>query len=668
MRRHRRHPGLSTALATMALAACAAQRDVPGTKARSVATKQTSSPSALSAPVRRVEIAPVFGHTDVIQDMALSPSKRLLVTSSSDPTMKVWNVETGALLRTVDSKACRGRFVRVADEEIAVKRCDDGTLRKWDLRAGTETRVQQAHRGFFVAAVDRDGRRALTAAAGTDERDGNGRQELLLWDLERLERVRVVAEVPGHVARLAWSDDGRHALVSTYRAQDGTALVDLESGKTLRRFEPKSENAVELLGFDGASRRAIVGHAGGPTLVFDVATGRLEQRIERETPPFVVGPDGYLLSIQRGLSRRDAGHLSTAKEYGWRGHVFASAWAADRSAVVVASADGLRVLDTGSGSVLRELGTEAIAGWNAAIAPDGLTVATQRCRFADSLDDRSPAMVRSEIDIVSLRTGTVVKTLRSPRADELCGSSLMFSARGSLLLEGSVTLGLLRVWDVASGTIKSVAKMVDPFFTVAPFPDERTALVGMRNRVARIDLETLSVVARFDFGPTHALSSAVSPDGSLIAVESFEELRVWDTRTFAVVSKIALPKPQGGNGSSTKLAFSPDGELLAIGEVGCTMCSVRLHDARTGAFVRAWLVGRRDVTVVRFIDAGRLVSADWNGEVAIWDIQTGQQLARDTRASAQILDVRAVDGAEISASRDTAGRVLPLPDTGTRMP
>ncbi|HVJ91054.1 MAG TPA: hypothetical protein VM580_14725, partial [Labilithrix sp.] len=136
----------------LAIAACAFQHSVPG----KVATSPPTSQSAPRAPVRRLEIPPVDGHTVPISTIAVSPSKRLVVTGSSDHVMSVWSVATGSRLRTINiPKECGSvELLRVTDEEAALLKCDDATFRQLDLRSGAETRVEKEHRHAFKVVID----------------------------------------------------------------------------------------------------------------------------------------------------------------------------------------------------------------------------------------------------------------------------------------------------------------------------------------------------------------------------------------------------------------------------------------------------------------------------------------------------------------------------------
>lgn len=642
-------------LAVAVLAACAPRPSAPRDGIR-----PSSAASSPRLAVRRVEIPPVDGHTRPVGGIAVSPSGRLFVTVAADRTISVWNVATGARVRTLDvAKACAHGLLRATDEETALAACDDGTLRSWDLRTGLETRVEKAHPGAFTAVMDRAGRRALTAAIGMDERGADGRQRIFLWDLDRVERVGVVAEIPGHVAQIAWSNDGRYALVRTYRLEDGIALIDVESGKTLRRFEPKSENAVDGLAFDPSGRRAVISHAGGPTLVFDTATGRLEQRSERGLPPFVVGPGGQLLSMDRGLVHRDLQRLDVPTEVGWRGSLTASSWTPDRAHVAVAGPDALRLIDTSSGSVVARVDYDPIGDWQAAIAPDARTVALKRCGLASAPAKAYPINVASRIDIVSLETRAVVETLRLEN-DEPCGSRIAFSGDGSRLIEDHPlddAHGGARIWDVATGE-RTAIRVATASYELLPFPGDRTALLVADGLAARIDLEKLTEVARYARPPRFPICSAVSPDGELVMSASFDGVRVWDARTSTPLSTFVPVRSEEDvkQGVATAAAFSLDGKLLAVAEAR----SVHLYDPRSGSLVRRWPVPKQ-ATIVRFIDHGTLASADSDGAITLWDVRDGRALATDTRSRATISDLRAFDGVVISASRDTGVRLLTVP-------
>lgn len=167
-----------------------------------------------------------------------------------------------------------------------------------------------------------------------------------------------------------------------------------------------------------------------------------------------------------------------------------------------------------------------------------------------------------------------------PSSDKYLGEpdSLAFSPDGSLLV-GDYSGGATVVWEAATGRIK--AKL--------------TGDVG-----------------------------GFSPDGKLLAVDSYRSVQLWDTATSKVKRTLAAPAGRDADGyaiSFESLAFAPDGRVLAAGLSDGT---VRLWDVATGAVTATMtgLTGSADALV--FSPDGRLLAAQaGDGTVRLWDGGTG---------------------------------------------
>lgn len=75
------------------------------------------------------------GHSSVITDLAVSPDNSLLISSSEDRNLRVWDPRTGASLAVLRGHEKMVHLVRFAPaESILVSASEDGTCRVWDLR------------------------------------------------------------------------------------------------------------------------------------------------------------------------------------------------------------------------------------------------------------------------------------------------------------------------------------------------------------------------------------------------------------------------------------------------------------------------------------------------------------------------------------------------------
>src|SRR5206468_1147679 len=94
-----------------------------------------------------------------------------------DNTLKVWDLESGRKLRTLEGHSGSVRGVAVSpDGRRAVSASADNTLKVWDLESGRELRTLEGHSGSVRGvAVSPDGRHAVSASND---------KTLKLWDLQ----------------------------------------------------------------------------------------------------------------------------------------------------------------------------------------------------------------------------------------------------------------------------------------------------------------------------------------------------------------------------------------------------------------------------------------------------------------------------------------------------
>lgn len=134
------------------------------------------------------------GHTSWVQSVAFSPNKGTVVSGSANyATIRVWNAESGELLRTVKEDEYYNpvnSVVFLSDGKRVVSGSRDCRIRFWDIDSGKTLRILHGHTYSISILVLSSHERRI----GSCSRDGTMR----IWDVEGDENVTAVRTLLAH--------------------------------------------------------------------------------------------------------------------------------------------------------------------------------------------------------------------------------------------------------------------------------------------------------------------------------------------------------------------------------------------------------------------------------------------------------------------------------------
>jgi len=560
----------------------------------------------------------VIGLPSPVVAMAFSPNGQLIATTGVDDTVRLLDPATarhvGAPMTGHADDVPTVTFS--PDGRLLATGSHDGTVRLWAVPTGKHIRTLQVRRAepVFAVAFSADGQRLATAGSyGT----------VSLWDPVTGSLVSSsLTKSTTHLFTAAFSPDGRLLATANF---DGTAgIVAPAEGKALRPPLPVSDldDALDAVAFSPDGRLIATSDSGAPVQLWDWAHGKpvgaplRDQRLPRAT---AFSPDGHLIATISGNDHKVAlWNSATTKPVGQP----------------LAGSDGTNTV---------------------AFSPNGRLLATggNTVRLWD-IPKRKPFQRPHLIG----HTGAA--------------SAMAFSPDGQRLATG--TDDTVRVWDPA--TAKPIgATLTGHIHGVSALkfsPDGHTLAAGNSDGTVQLwDSANNQGIEKFSGHTLSVRLMEFSPDSRLLATaDGRDTVFLWNLRSHSPIG-IPLAAPPG---AITSLAFSPDGQMLAIGVNVARSESmgdgtVWLWDTTEVKPVGALTVHTGSVEAMTFsTDRRTLVTVGGDGNVRRWNLNTAKPTGAtiETRTSPLLMAQFSPDGKLLATSGHD--NVLQLWDPNTSKP
>jgi WD40 repeat protein len=596
----------------------------------------------------------LHGHSGVVNNIALSPNGKTLLSAGGDATVRMWDVGSGTEIDSVTSADLNAlnavtfspdgrRFASAGDDgriyiwTTATRRLSctilvdqgtvhaiafigggqtlvsgsDGGLQLWDVRrpgsCGWETRTLGGHRPVDGLAVGRDGRTLAVATTGAVE----------VWRVsadpaQGPDRARLVRTLRGHGGLVDGVAFARRTATLVSSGDDGTVrLWDVRRGNQIGRPLLRSDRAVYSVSSTPDGSLIVAAGVDGLIRAWSPSGERGKLRLR------LLGNAGAV----RGVLVADAGHtVFAAAEDGtiriWRvaarsaqpqllnahtGLVNQIAFSPKDATLAAAGDDGaVRFWD---------LHTKAQSGRAVKLGPGHVN------DVAYSPDGRMlVAAYDDTIRVIDVaRRVEFGRPLGGHRARV---TAVAYSPNGDSVASSGDD-GTIRLWDVGTHAEKDppLKGFTQNISDVAFSPDGHVLASAGEDWTARLwDLGTPTKVGAAVAHGNKVNSVAFSPDGKKLGSAGDDGIRLWDAHSRSQLGNLL----SGDTDFVHSIAFSPDGRFLASGAG-----DVRLWDVGTGRMFGAPLNAGPDnlVTSVAFSADGRVLAAatGQDGTIRVWD-------------------------------------------------
>ncbi len=585
------------------------------TSAAISADARLAAASSTDASVRVWDIATgelvytLTGHGGDVTSADFSPDGRHLVTGAVDFTAIVWDLATGQQARRLTGHS---GVVNVAvftpNGQRVLTGSNDGTVIVWDWQTGTPLLTFSQH-GASVNGLD-------VAPDGTAVLSGSRNGRVLYWNLTTGAVIADLSASPGALNDLQISPDGRQAVIA--KAQSGMVLWDLAQAVPIRAFVGRAQEA-RTVAFVTNGRYVVSGTLDGEVQIWSTTTGLLEDRLLGHTSEVLgvaVSVDGRLaVSSSRDATLR-VWHITSP------GLVDARLFHTNRVTALVHMPNALY-----SVGVDGALGVHPPQGEPRRLGLSGLPVLTLAVDPSETF-----AVVGGRdgrLERVSLVDGRVIRSFSGHR-----GNVLHVAIVGQQLVSSSQT-GEVFLWDIASGELlrQFETNVSGPVYSFGIFDDGTRLAVGLGdNTIGVFDMATGAPLLTLSGHGGSIYSVDVSPDGRTILSGARDGFAiVWDAQTGAERARL----PEDG-ATIWSVTFTPSGDQFAVGTANG---QISVYDTATIDQVQQFTFEESVFALSFSPDGSAIYSGHNDGEIATWVVFRAGEAVRWAQANRYIREL-----------------------------
>lgn len=536
------------------------------------------------------------GHKDWVTGIAITNFGRHVISGSNDCTVRVWDMKTGELKRTLEGHKNWVKAVAVTpSDKFVVSGSNDCTIRIWELESGKLIRILKGHKHWVKSvAITPDGHYIVSGSFDCTIR---------IWDIATGQNIRTLEGHESGVNAIAITPDCKYVVSGS---NDHTIRIwDMETGGLVRTLEGH-EDWVTAVAVSPDAKYIVSGSWDCTIRIWDMKTGaqigKLINGQEDWITTIAITPDGkYIVcgSSDCTIQIWDMENRELIKTQ--RQPVSVNAIAVTPNGEYVVSGSDDRVIYVWhwtSGLLARTLGHQisanAVAG-----APNGKHVVCGSNDFA--------------IRIWNLETGKLIKTLEGLKNRI---TTIAISPNGSHIVYG-LDDHAIHIWNSVTGEIKMLDDHEDWTRTLVVTPNRKIIVGGASNNTIRIwSLDTSKLINTIEIPDNTVNAIAITPNEKFIIYGSSHGI----IRLQNIESRELIWSLKGHENTIKTLAVTPDGKRVVSGSDNLT---VRIWELKTGKLIKTIEGREHGVTAIAITPNGKyIVSGANDGTIRITDIET----------------------------------------------
>ncbi len=538
------------------------------------------------------------GHEYWVTSVAFSPDSQMIVSGSTDNTVRLWNIQGDPIGQPfIGHEAYVTSVAFSPDGQVIVSSSCDRTVRLWDIQGNPIAQPFQGHQdGIISVAFSPNGQMIVSGSLDNTVR---------LWDLQGNLVAPPFQGHDYHVWSVAFSPDGQ--MIVSGSKDDTVRLWNIQGNLIGQPFRGH-EGFVNSVAFSPDGRKIISASNDKTVRLWDINGRPIGQ-------PFR-GHEGFVNSVAFSLDGEKIVSSSddkTIRLWDIQGNPIGQPFRGHQDVVksVAFSPDGQRIVSGSKDKTVRLWDSQDVS-----IAPPFIGHEDTVNSVAFSPDGQM--IVSASFDNTVRLWSVQGNPIGQPfRGHEDYGRSVAFSPDGQMIASGSQDK-TVRLWDLQGNSIRQPFRGHEATVNSVAFsPDGQRIVSGSADKTVRLwDIQGNPIGQPFPGHDKPVFLVAFSPDGQMIVSGSADKtVRLWN------IQGNSIGQPFGGHeGSVNSVAFSPNGQMIVSGSADKT---VRLWDIQGNPIGRSLRVYKEifvgGINSVAFSPDGQMiVSGSSDKLVRLW--------------------------------------------------
>ncbi len=226
----------------------------------------------------------ITGYSEVVNSVAFSPNGGTIV--SLDSYVRIWDINTQKLIKTIDPKSYVRSIAYSPDGETLACGTRENTILRWDVDTWEQKTTFEAHtKGLSCINYSSNGK---TLASGSWDKT------IRLWNSNTGELLNTLIGHTDGVHDVAFSPNG--GTLASGGSEGTIRFWDVATGKLIRTIDTQSENCIDSVAYspDGKTIACTSDNGADGIRFWDVSTGDLIKTVAVKAAAFSVefSPDG----------------------------------------------------------------------------------------------------------------------------------------------------------------------------------------------------------------------------------------------------------------------------------------------------------------------------------------------------------------------------------------